>query len=139
MPRRVVAFDADALIYSAAPDHPLGTAVAKLLQEPDDETLCIGSVLLVPELLIKPLRSDNQEELESLTASLSYLQLIAVDDKVAELAASLGAGYRLKAIDAVHLASAVRAGADLFVTNNRKDFDRSLVVELEVAYPGDLH
>jgi hypothetical protein len=41
-----------------------------------------------------------------------------------ELAATLGAAHGLRATDAVHLATAVSAGADRFITNNSSDFRR---------------
>lgn len=53
------------------------------------------------------------------------------------MAASLAAVYRLRAADAVHLATAVQAGADRFVTNNRKDFTSS-IAEVDVCYPDQL-
>jgi predicted nucleic acid-binding protein len=52
---------------------------------------------------------------------------------VASLAASLGARYRLRTADAVHLATAVHAGADRFITNNRRDFSPD-ITELDVTY-----
>lgn len=50
-----------------------------------------------------------------------------VDEATIDLAVVLGATYRLKPTDAVHLATAVGAGADRFVTNNRKDFTPRIV------------
>lgn len=63
--------------------------------------------------------------------------MLPVDRATADLAASLGAIYGLRAADAVHLATTVGAGADRFITNNRKDFPRS-IAEVTVTYPGDL-
>jgi predicted nucleic acid-binding protein len=48
----------------------------------------------------------------------------------------LAARHRLEPLDAVHLATAV--GADRFITNNRRDFDRNAVTEIVVTYPEDL-
>lgn len=135
MPSRVIAFDADVLVYSAEPGNQLGQTVASLLKEDSNEKRLVGSVLLIPELLLKPLPTGRGDEIETLAAHLSYLELLQLDARVAELATSLGAAYSLKTVDAVHLATAVRAGADQFMTNNRKDFDRAKVIELEVTYP----
>ena len=129
------ALDADVLIYAAARGHPLGEQVRQLLTEPPGPL--IGSTLLLPELLIKPSRNGTAAELEELLACLSYLQLLAADAEICMLAVTLGADYRLKSMDAVHLATAVHAGAEVFLTNNRKDFDRN-IIELEVRYPDDL-
>ena len=48
-----------------------------------------------------------------------------------------GAVHRLSAADAVHLATAVGAGADRFLTNNRRDFPRT-IAEIAVVYPDEL-
>lgn len=133
------AFDADVLIYAAARRHPVGAAVAALF--PDDvdsiDSVGVGSVLLLPELLSKPMRDDDQAQLQALGWLLSRLELLPTDEETARLATSLAAAYRLRAADAIHLATAVRAGADRFITNNRKDFSSS-IAEVDVCYPDQL-
>ncbi len=128
------AFDADALIYAAVPDHPLGTPVRSLLRRGDDH---VGSVLLVPELLTKPLRDDDRSALDELSAILGRLTLLPCDQVTAQLAAAFGASYGLRAADAIHLATAVQAGADRFITNNRRHF-RATIAEIDVVYPDQL-
>lgn len=135
------AFDADVLIYAAAPDHPLGRRVRALFPRGSAETsgpvAGVGSVLLIPELLTKPMRDGSDAELGALAALLARLELRPVDEATAELASALGASYRLRAADAVHLATAVAAGADRFITNNKSDFSRS-IDEVDVTYPAEL-
>lgn len=128
------AFDADVLIYAAAPGHQLGRRVRALF---DEELVGVGSVLLLPELLSKPMREGAHEELAELGALLGRLELRPADTATAEMAAGLGASYRLRAVDAIHLATAIGAGADRFITNNRGDFPKS-IVEIDVTYPEDL-
>lgn len=96
-----------------------------------------GSQLLVSELMIKPTRQRNARELRALAECLAQLDLRSIDDHVAALSVTLGAAYGLKAPDAIHLASAVDTGAERFVTNNRRDFDKG-IVELEVVFVDDL-
>jgi predicted nucleic acid-binding protein len=134
----VDAFDADVLIY-AATDHALGISVRSLFaaQGAPDTPVGVGSVLLVPEVLSKPLRDGITEEVEFLGILLSHLDLRPVDAVVADAAASLGARYGLRAADAVHLATAVLAGADRFITNNASDFPKS-IAEIDITYPADL-
>ena len=129
-------FDADVLIYAAVPGHELGDPVWRLLEGHADAVF--GSSLLVPEVLIKPLRTGAEEEYEALLAVLARLSLVAVDDALATLAVELGASYGLKAADAVHLASAVSIGADVFVTNNRRDFKPVPISEVDVRFPDQL-
>jgi predicted nucleic acid-binding protein len=130
----VDAFDADVLIYAAVPDHPLGTPVRALLQRDENH---IGSVLLVPEILTKPLRDGAPSELDELSAILGRLTLLTCDRATAQLAAALGASYGLRAADSIHLATAVQAGADRFITNNRRHF-RATIAEVDVVYPDQL-
>lgn len=135
------AFDADVLIYAAVPGHPLGRRVRDLF--PSDPTTATGSVagtgsvLLILELLTKPMRDGAKSELESLSMLLARLDLRATDTATAELATALGARYGLRAADAVHLATAVSAGADRFITNNSSDFAKT-ITEVDVTYPTDL-
>lgn len=135
------AFDADVLIYAAVPGHALGGRVRRLFPpEPTATTgvvAGIGSVLLLPELLTKPMRDGADSEVEALAALLGRLDLRPVDEALAELAAALGSSYRLRAADAVHLATAVAAGADRFITNDSSDFPKT-ITEIEVTYPDEL-
>jgi predicted nucleic acid-binding protein len=135
------AFDADVLIYAATPRHDLGDRIRKLFpQGPVDLTgdvAGVGSVLLIPELLTKPLRHGATGELDELSALLSRLDLRPIDEATAQLATVLGASYGLRAADGVHLATAVIAGADRFITNNSRDFLQT-IVEIDVTYPADL-
>ena len=135
------AFDADVLIYAAVPDHPLGRRVRALFPVQATTTsgavAGIGSVLLIPELLTKPLRDGAETELDALTALLGRLDLRPVDEAIAELATALGATHRLRAADAVHLATAVAAGADRFITNNSSDFPKT-ISEVAITYPDEL-
>jgi predicted nucleic acid-binding protein len=133
-------FDTDVLVYAAVAGHELGRRVRALFPvEPAGRARAgIGSVLLVPELLTKPLRETNAtDEVNELSALLGRLDLLPTDEATAELATALGASYRLRAADAVHLATAVGAGADRFITNNRSDFPKT-ITEIEVVYPDEL-
>ncbi len=132
------AFDADVLIYAAVPGHPLGEQVAALFRSAAPATVAgIGSVLLLPEVLAKPLRDDATDEVRILAALLARLDLRPVDRATAELATALSSRYRLKAADATHLATAVGMGADRFITNNKRDFPPT-ITEIQVTYPADL-
>ena len=70
------AFDADALIYAAVPDHPLGQRVAALFRSVAPGAIAgIGSVLLLPEVLSRPLRDSAAEEVRILAGLLARLDL----------------------------------------------------------------
>lgn len=135
------AFDADVLIYAAVSGHPLGSRVLALFAEDAPASTGriagVGSVLLIPELLTKPTRDGVEAEVRALATLLARLELRSVDEALAHLAASLGAQYRLRAADAIHLATAVAVGADRFITNNSDDFTTD-IVEIDVVYPDQL-
>ena len=135
------AFDADVLIYAAIPAHPLGRRIAALfaarLEGSAPGRVGVGSALLLPELLSKPLRDGDADAVRALSAYLARLDLRPVDRPTAELATVLGARYRLRAADATHLATAVSMGARRFITNNRRDFDGP-IKEIDVTFPADL-
>ena len=131
------AFDADVLIYSAVPGHPLGRRVAALFRHAPDRFAGVGSVLLLPEVLGKPLLDGAVAEVRVLAGLLARLDLRPVDRATAELATALTVKYGLRAADATHLATAVAVGADRFLTNNQRDFS-PLVAEVKVTYPADL-
>lgn len=134
------AFDADSLIYAGIEDHPLGRRVRALLAVgPVDHARrhCVGSVLLLPEVLSKPTRDGDTAAIDAFRAILGRLDLRPVERRLAEMAVDLAAKYRLRAVDATHLATAVDAGADRFITNNRRDFPKS-ITEVDITYPSDL-
>lgn len=132
-----IAFDADVIIYAAS-RHPLGKRISALFDGSAGEPAGVGSVLLLTEVLGKPLREDpDSDESAVLLALLSRLDLHPIDEPTGRLALALAVSYGLRAADAAHLATAVAAGADRFLTNNRKDFPKS-IVEIDVIYPDDL-
>jgi predicted nucleic acid-binding protein len=131
-------FDADALIYAAIPGHPLGQRVAALFRRAGPGALAgAGSVLLLPEVLSKPLRDGIPDEVRFLAGLLARLDLRPVDRATVELATALSSRYRLRAADATHLATAVGLGADRFITNNQRDFPTT-ITEVRITYPANL-
>ena len=130
-------FDADCLIYATLLEHPAGKALAAMFNSAAP-TVGLGSTMLIPEVLAKPLREHRQAELRQLQYYLGRLDLYPLDQATAQLAALLCARHRLKAADAVHLATAVHLGADRFITNNRRDFRQVDITEVDITYPEDL-
>jgi predicted nucleic acid-binding protein len=130
-------FDADVLVYAAAPEHPLGRKVYALFPREAGSIAGTGSVLLLPEVLSKPLRAGATDEVSALASLLGRLNLRPVDRATAERAAMLASMYKLAAADAIHLATAVGIGADRFITNNKRAFPVT-ITEVQITYPADL-
>ena len=132
------AFDSDALIYAADLGNDLGRRVVRLFRS-DAEPVGVGSMLLIPEVLVvRPEgRPDEIDEIDEIGFLLDRLDLRVVDRQIADAAAVLRGKYRLKTVDSVHLATALDAGADRFITNNSRDFPKS-ITEIDITYPTDL-
>lgn len=131
------AFDADVIIYAADPTHALGARVRRLFAADDHDHVGVGSVMLLPEVLSKPVRDEQFVQVRELSQLLGRLDLRPMDVETARVSTALAALHGLRAADAVHLATAVVAGADRFVTNNRRDFPKS-IGDIAITYPDDL-
>lgn len=79
------------------------------------------SLLTLGELLVQPLSAGRTDLADRYRAYLSPSPGFFVWDvtrAVVEVAARLRAGYRLKMLDALHVATAIINRADLFLTND---------------------
>ena len=123
------AFDSDVLIY-AANEHPSGPRIRSILFGAGER---IGSLVLLPETLSKPMRIGDDRELKLVAELLARIALKPIDLEIAAGATEYRAKYRLKAADAIHLATAVVWGAERFHTNNRKDFGPH-IDEIEIVW-----
>lgn len=124
-------FDANVLIGAARPTGPSAVDQDVILRSEER----IGSVILLPAVLTKPLRIGEMTEFSSLNELLGTFDLKPVDEEIADAAVTLGAKYRLKSPDAIHLATAVVWGAERFYTHNTKDFGPH-ITEIDVVVPG---
>jgi predicted nucleic acid-binding protein len=106
-------------------DHPqYGPAAQRLLQATENDRLrLVTSVLSLMEVMVVPKR-EKQFQLcrryRELFSSFPHLTVLSVDPPIAEAAADLRATYTLRTPDALHLATAIVAGAAAFVTEDRR-------------------
>jgi predicted nucleic acid-binding protein len=124
------AFDADIVIYASVGD-PRGDILVDAVSARGPEPAGLGSVLLLTETLALGEATPRVARLRGLLAAL---ELRPVDSQTARTAAALRAVYRLRTPDALHLATAICAGAERFVTGNRRDFT-SRITEIDIAHP----
>ena len=114
------------LIYSVERVEPYRTLLEPMWQEAQDGNLIIvSSPVLVVEALVKPLRDGNTEiemQYRELFAA-NAVRLLEASYSVFEDAARLRADTGLAIPDALHAATALRAGCALFITNDN-DFRR---------------
>jgi predicted nucleic acid-binding protein len=81
----------------------------------------IGSVLVVLEVLVKPLRAGDSllvEVYRDLLLDSAEYGLVSLDEDVAERAARIRAEHGLRTADAIHAATALQQTVKLFVTND---------------------
>ena len=134
----LVYLDASSLIYSVERVEPYRTLLEPMWQEAQEGNLTIvSSPVLVAEALVKPLR-DRNTEIEMQYRELftaNAVRLLEASYQVFEDAARLRAETGLAVPDALHAATALRAGCALFVTNDT-DFRR--VQNLPVVVLDDL-
>ena len=134
----LVYLDANGLIYSVERVEPYRTLLEPLWQAAQDgELTIVSSPILIVEALVKPLRDGNRE-IETQYRELfgaNAVRFLDASYQVFEDAARLRAVARLTTPDAIHAATALRAGCSLLVTNDA-DFRR--VEDLPVTVLDDL-
>ena len=134
----LVYIDANGLIYSVERIEPYRTLLEPMWQQVQDGNLSVvSSPVLITEVLVKPLQVGNAEiemQYRELFAS-NAVSLLDASYEVFEDAARLRARTGLKIPDALHAATALRAGCALFITNDT-DFRR--IAELPTVVLDDL-
>jgi predicted nucleic acid-binding protein len=81
----------------------------------------VASSLALLETLVGPIQSGDAALADAYRRALTLapnLELLPVDDRVADLAAAIRARHRFKTPDAIHLATAVLGQVDVFLTND---------------------
>jgi hypothetical protein len=132
------AFASDVLIYAAVPGHPLGRRVAALFRSAAGDTHTgSGSVLLLPEILGKPLRDGATEELRPLWTCWPGWTSTPSTDRPPTWLRSCPAGTDSEPPTPPAWPRRSRSGADRFITNSRRDFPIT-ITEVQVTYPQDL-
>ena len=98
---------------------------------------CSGD-MAIAELLVKPMQTDDRVNIERIHAlfdnELGYFEAIPHPRETLVLAAQLRATQRLKMIDAIHAATAIKGGCKYFVTHDAglaKNFQGLEVVDIK--------
>ncbi len=134
---RRVHFDSMTLIYLIERDPSYGPLVRDAVALVEGG-LCVGfsSFITLLEVLVKPLRDgrpDLAQTYRNLLIGSRGFSLFPLDRKIAEDGAEIRARYSFRTPDAIQLATAVRHGAEAFLTNDEKlkGFDRLDIVLLD--------
>jgi predicted nucleic acid-binding protein len=89
----------------------------------DTSLRAVCSVITLTEVLIHPIqmgRGDLETAYRNILISGSAIHLFWVDVAIAERAAHLRSQYGLRTPDALHVATAIIAGCDAFLTNDKR-------------------
>jgi predicted nucleic acid-binding protein len=79
----------------------------------------LTSRLSVSECLTRPYRDKDESRIANMEAFFrTRVQMLSVDDALVEMATELHRDFSLKTIDALHVATALRAKADVFLTRD---------------------
>jgi predicted nucleic acid-binding protein len=120
----LVALDSAIFIYAlGSKNRELEQWCATLLERINSGELnAVASTICLAEVMVKPLRLSPEaaQDAQLLLEGLEHFDYVGVDEDVALISASLRArnGSKLKLIDALHLATALASGAEVFITND---------------------
>jgi len=118
-----VGLDTAPLIYFIE-QHPKYLDVVRPFFQAVDRGECevVTSVITLIEVLVHPLRHGDEalaQQYNDILLSSSNVKTLPVTFSTAQSAAELRAAHGLKTPDAIQLATALRHGADAFLTNDR--------------------
>lgn len=136
--RRVIALDTNILIYHLEENPSFVDFTTHLFDRIECGKLhAVVSALALHEILAgvnKAGFAERGPQISNLILSFPNLAVVPFDAEMAVVSGSLRARYGLRTPDAIHAATAIRRGADAFVTN---DDGFRKVRELKVRMPGD--
>ncbi len=120
----VVAIDAAPLVYYVE-EHPHYLPIVEPLFDALDAGVlrAIASTVALVEVLVVPLRNGDTQTAQAyrdILLNSDAITLVPVLPEVAERAAQLRARSQVRTPDALHLATALHAGATHFITNDTR-------------------
>jgi predicted nucleic acid-binding protein len=117
-----ISLDTNMFIYVFEQHPEFGEKAKAILEEVENGVIsAVASAVSLTEILVKPIREGNlnlEKQYKLLFTHFPNLSIIPIDNSIAERAAYLRGIYGLKTPDALIVASAIAAGAELFITND---------------------
>jgi predicted nucleic acid-binding protein len=95
----------------------------------------VTSVITLMEMAVRPYQlnqEDTVRKVEALLVNFPNLELVEIDRDVAHRAAKLRAEYHLRTPDALQVAACMLAGANGFITNDRRLTHLSPILDVVV-------
>lgn len=114
--------DANAIVYAVEGPEELRTTVTAWLDkaESSPEGVVCTSRLSFTECYARSLREGNAAAFQALEGffNASGIEILSLDDGLVDIATDLRKDFSLKTIDALHVATAIRAKANVFLTRD---------------------
>lgn len=122
---KTIFLDTAPIIYFIEAHHEFGPLVKQVVELMNASRIqAFTSVLTLSEVLPKPVETGNDELAEKFKTYLKNgpnLTLLPIGETIGETAGALRGKYPyLKTVDAVQIAAALDAGAEAFLTNDKK-------------------
>jgi predicted nucleic acid-binding protein len=122
--RPLYGVDSMLFVYHFEGNEEFGPAAGRLLRDAE-EGRCglVASVLALLEVLVVPKRHGRGElcqRYRDLFESFPNLSVVPIGPEVAEIASDLRAAHNLRTPDALHMATAIHAGVDAFISGDRR-------------------
>jgi predicted nucleic acid-binding protein len=134
---RRVALDANALVYLLEAPDPLGRVTAAILDAAESGRLTVVlATLALAEIAVGPVRAGDETIVERYADEIRDLRGVQIVPLTADIALDVGVirgRHRIRLADAIHLATARRAGASAIVTNDRQMPDIPQVAVIQLA------
>jgi predicted nucleic acid-binding protein len=119
-----IALDTNLFIYVFEQHPEFGEKSKAILEQIEDGFVAaVASSVSLTEILVKPIREGNltlEKQYKLLFSHFPNLTILPIDNMVAERAAYLRGKYNIKTSDALIVATALVANADLFITNDQR-------------------
>jgi predicted nucleic acid-binding protein len=122
---KTIFLDTAPVIYFIEAHHQFGPLVKQVVELMNENRIqAFTSVLTLSEVLPKPVETGNDELVEKFKTYLKSgpnLTLLSIGEAIGETAGVLRGKYPyLKTVDAIQIAAALDANADVFLTNDKK-------------------
>lgn len=136
---RELAFDTAPLIYFAERNLQYFDRMLFVMRKIDHgDIIGVASTIILTGVLVQPLHVGDKvltERYESILSKSRSFRLERIGTMIARRAADLRARYNLRTPDALHIATAIDAGCDAFLTNDAR---LKRVTEIAVLVLDDL-
>ena len=117
-----VYFDAAPLVYYVEENPAYVKQMDAIIEQIEQTAVeAFSSVILLPEVLMLPTRLGKTQLVKAYREILfnsQHFQLVAVSLQIGERATGLRAQYNLRTPDAIHMATALETGCEVFLTND---------------------